>query len=83
MFIVIKIENDIHYLIKKEIKATQKQLDRQKNWYDENRIEILERKMEKGWCSCGKLLRLADLHSHLRRPIHFKLLKLKNNIILK
>ena len=78
MYIVVKIENGIHYLIKKEIRSSQKQLDRQKNWYDANRIEILEKKMEKGYCSCGKLLRLADLHSHLRRPIHFKLLKIKN-----
>ena len=78
MFIVAKIENGIHYLIKKEIRSSQKQLARQKEFYDANRIEILERKMEKGYCSCGKLLRLADLHSHLRRPIHFKLLKIKN-----
>ena len=78
MYIVVKIENDIHYLIKKEIRSSQKQLARQKEFYDANRIEILERKMEKGYCTCGKLLRLADLHSHLRRPIHFKLLKIKN-----
>ena len=78
MFIVAKIENNIHYLIKKEIRSSQKQLARQKEFYDANRIEILERKMEKGYCTCGKLLRLADLHSHLRRPIHFKLLKIKN-----
>lgn len=78
MYIVAKIENNIHYLIRKEIKATEKQLARQKEFYDANRIEILERKMEKGWCTCGKLLRLADIHSHLRRPIHFKLLKIKN-----
>ena len=80
MFIVAKIENGIHYLIKKEIKATQKQLDRQKNWYDANRIEILERKKEKGFCECGVFLRLADKHSHLKRPKHKKLMKLKNNI---
>ena len=78
MYIVVKIENDIHYLIKKEIRSSQKQLDRQKEFYDANREIILEEKKKKGWCSCGAYLRLADIHSHLKRPKHFKLLKLKN-----
>lgn len=77
MFLLVKVENGIHYLIEKKIHSTVNQLINQKKWYYENQEDILDKLKVKGLCECGTLIRLADKSKHQRTKKHFKLMSQK------